>query len=182
MCGTLRRGGGGRRPLGRRRRQAPARPRSEQDIRDPRGAGRHRRHVGPVPLSRRALRQRHAHPGLRLQTLDRGQGPGRRPQHPELRAPDRGGGGRRPPHPLPPQGDPRRLVHRRRPLDGDLRPHRRRPARPVHLQLPPDVQRLLRLRQGLHAGLRGAWTASAAASCIRNSGRKISTTRASGWW
>ena len=40
-------------------------------VRDPRRARRHRRHVGPVPLSRRALRQRHAHARLQLQAVDR---------------------------------------------------------------------------------------------------------------
>ena len=41
-----------------------------------------RRHLGPVPLPRRALRLRHVHAGLPLQALDRRQGDRRRPVDP----------------------------------------------------------------------------------------------------
>ena len=47
-----------------------------------------RRHLGPVPLSRHPLRQRHAHPRLRLQTLDGRQGHRRRPVDSQLRERD----------------------------------------------------------------------------------------------
>ena len=46
------------------------------------GPRRHRRHVGPVPLPRRPLRQRHAHARLQLQAVDREQGDRRRPVDP----------------------------------------------------------------------------------------------------
>jgi hypothetical protein len=59
-----------RRPVGHRRGRAPAERLPGPPLRDPREPRRDRRHVGPVPLSRRALRLRHVH--ARLQRSSRG--------------------------------------------------------------------------------------------------------------
>ena len=53
-------------PVRDRRRAPPPGPPAAQDLRDPRGARRDRRHVGPVPLPGRALGQRHVHARLPL--------------------------------------------------------------------------------------------------------------------
>ena len=52
----------------------------------------------------------------------------------------------------------------------------------LHRELPVDVPGLLPARGRLHAATGRAWTASAAASCIRRPGRRTSTTPASAWW
>ncbi len=91
------------------------------------GARRHRRHLGPVPLSRHPLRFRHVHAGLPLQALARGQGHRRRPVDPQICARDRKRERHRQAHPLPSSGHARRLVERGRTLDGGDR-SRRRPA------------------------------------------------------
>ena len=54
-------------------------------LRDPRGARQHRRHLGPVPLSRRALRFGHVHARLFVQALGTGEGDRRRAFDPEVR-------------------------------------------------------------------------------------------------
>ena len=53
-----------------------------QDLRHPGGPRGHRRHLGPVPLSRHPLGLRHVHAGLLVQAVDRGQGDRRRPVDP----------------------------------------------------------------------------------------------------
>ena len=82
-------------------------------------------------------------------------------------------------HPLPAPREARGVVERRT-RAGRSRPSaaRREPVQ-LHLQLPLHVQRLLRLRRGLHAGVRRASSASTGASCTRRSGPTTSTTPAS---
>ena len=60
-----------RRHLRHRRRLAPAGQAAGQDLRDPRGARRDRRHLGPVPLPGHPLGLGPAHVRLRLQAVDR---------------------------------------------------------------------------------------------------------------
>ena len=60
-----------------------------QDVRDPRGARRHRRHLGPVPLPRHPLGLGHVHARLLVPALERGQGDRRRAGDPELHPRDR---------------------------------------------------------------------------------------------
>ena len=81
-------------------------------LRDPRGPRRDRRHLGPVPLPGHPLGLRPAHLRLRLQAVDRGEGDRRRRGDPRLHPRDRRGERHRPPHPLRPQGGPRRVVER----------------------------------------------------------------------
>ena len=75
----------------------------------------------------------------------------------------------------------RRLVVGRRALDGRGGAHRQRRAGPLQLQLAAHVQRLLQLFRGLRSRTFPARRASAAGSSIRNSGPRISTTRAGRW-
>ncbi|CAA9384916.1 MAG: Monooxygenase, flavin-binding family, partial [uncultured Nocardioides sp.] len=138
----------------RHRRRLPAQPHAPAALlRDPRATRGQRRHVGPLPLSRGALRLRHVHPRLPLQALARGEGARRRSLDPRLRPRDRRGVRRRPPHPLRHARHRRLLGHRHRALDRDRHPRRR--AVPDHVQLPVGHQRLLRLRPGLHPAVRG---------------------------
>ena len=81
-----------RRPLRHRRRLPPAGALPGQELRDPRGARRHRRHLGPLPLPGHPLGLRHAHARLPLQALDRREGDRRRPVDPRLRPRDRARG------------------------------------------------------------------------------------------
>ena len=111
------------------------------------GPRRDRRDVGPVPLPRHPLGQRHVHPRLQVQTVDGGEVDRRRPVDPRLCPRDRRRARRRTPYPLRPQGDRRVVVDRRRPLDRHRRA-RRRVDRRAHVQLPLHVQRLLQLRRG----------------------------------
>ena len=95
-----RRGDRGRRPVRHRRGRAPATRLSAAPLRHPRRARCHRRHLGPVPLSGRAVRLRHVHARLRVQAVARRQGDRRRAVDPRLRARDRHRARHRPPHPL----------------------------------------------------------------------------------
>ena len=74
---------------------------------------------------------------------------------PRLHPRDRRGERHRPPHPLRPQGGPRRVVQRPRAVDrrGRARRHRRDLRDDGRLAL--QRQRLLPLRRGLHAGVPG---------------------------
>ena len=75
------------------------------ELRHPRGPRGHRRHLGPVPLSRRPVRLGHAHAGLPVPAVDPGEGHRRRPGDPELRARHRRRGGHRQAHQVRPPGD-----------------------------------------------------------------------------
>ena len=68
------------------------------------GRDTHRRHLGPVPLSRHPLGLGHVHAGLRVPALERGQGHRRRPVDPEVHARDGARVRHRPPDPLRPPG------------------------------------------------------------------------------
>ena len=127
-----------------------------QDVRDPRGPRRDRRHLGPVPLPGHPLRLRPAHLRLRVQALDERQRDRRRRRDPRL--PARDGRRERPraPHPLRPQDRRRRLVA------SDARAGRVRVERTatgetfeLTCRRPLLRRRLLRLRGRLHAALRG---------------------------
>ena len=123
-----------------------------QDLRDPRGARRDRRHVGPVPLPRHPLGLRHVHAGLLVPA--RGRTRRRSPTAPRScsyireTARDHGVDGKI------------RFHHRvvraewstaRRALDGGGRAHRHRRGGAPDLRLPVHLHRLLPLRRGLHA-------------------------------
>ena len=152
-CRALRRADRRRRPLGHRRRLAPAEELPGQELRHPRGARGERRHVGSVPLSRRPLRLRHVHAGLPLPAVEGGQGDRRRPVDPELHPRGRERPRHRRQDPLPPPRGRRLVVDAGRTLDGRGRARAGRGAGTLHLQLPVDVQRLLPLRGGLPAGV-----------------------------
>src|SRR5918995_810068 len=143
------------RPLGRRYRVPPPGALPRQELRDPRGARRHRRHLGPVPLPGHPLGLGHVHARLQLPPLARRQGDRRRPRDPQLRPRDRRRPRRRREDPVPPQGGPRGVVYGRGALERDGRAHRHRRDRRAHLQLPVRRHRLLPLRRGLPAALRG---------------------------
>ena len=99
-----------------------------QDVRDPRGARRDRRHVGPVPLPGHPLGLRPAHARLRVQAVDRATR--RSPTAPtilELPPRDRRRVRHRPPHPLRPRVVRAEWSTRRRALDR-RRDAQRRPA------------------------------------------------------
>ena len=120
----------------------------------PRRAGRHRRYLGSLPVPGRPVRQRHAHPGLRVQALELREVDCRRPVDHGVSPRDRGRVRHRPPHPVRPSRASRRMVDR----DGDL--DRRRRDRSdgrtpdVHVQLPVDVFRVLLVPPRLHTRLR----------------------------
>ena len=120
----------------------------------------HGRHLGPLPLSRHPLRQRHAHAGLLASS------PGARPRRsPTVRRSSTtckqtaARARRRSTHPLS-------ATARRAPswssddatwtVEAAAHGHRR--DRPLHLQLPPDVRGLLQLPPGPHARVRGHGT------------------------
>ncbi len=122
--------------------------------------------MGPVPLSRRALRLRHVHARLPVPALEGSEGDRRRSRDPELHPRGRERQRNRPAHPLRPPGDRRFLVDTGREVDGR---DRARSGAPVHLlRLSLDVQRLLPVRGRVPAGvsrhrfLQGAGRASAA--------------------
>ena len=145
------------------------------------GRDAHRRHLGPVPLSRRPLRLGHVHAGLLAS------GPGSEPKAiadgPSILRYIRGHRARtrhRPAHPLRPSRSSAPLVDAGR-RAGRSRSSAAAQARPLRLQLqlPVHVQRLLPLRRGLHAGLPRHRALRRAASCTRSTGRRTSTTPAS---
>ena len=109
-----------------------------------------RRHLGSVPLPRRALGLGHVHPELSVPALARRGVAGLRREHPHLHPADRGRGRHHAADPVPHQGAQRRLVVGLRPVD------RADHGRDVHLPLPVRLRRLLRLRPRLPAGLPGA--------------------------
>ena len=121
--------GGGCRHLRHRRGVPPADAVPRAQLRHRRGARRPRRDLGPVPLSGRALRLRHAHARLFVPSVDRRQGDRRGPDDPELPARDRARARHRPEDPLRPPGAARRLVVGRCPLDGAGARRRATPAR-----------------------------------------------------
>ncbi len=102
----------------------------------------------------RPVRQRHAHPRLRVQAVERREGDRRRPVDHGVPPRDRGRVRHRPPHPVRSSRAPRRVVDR----DGDLDRRRRdggdRRTPHVHVQLPVDVLRLLLVPPRPHARVR----------------------------
>lgn len=112
-----------------------------------------RRHVGPVQVPRHPLGLRPAHLRLRVQAVG-GEGLHRRcAQDPRLPAGDDGRERPRRQGALRPPGGLGRLVERGRPLDRAGGPRGR--AHRAHRELGALRQRLLRLRPGLHARVRG---------------------------
>lgn len=127
-----------------------------QELHHPGGPRLHRRHLGPVSLSRRPLRQRHVHARLFLQAVDRSEGDRRRAADPELCARDRDRERHREAHPLPSSRQARGLVDAGGALDRRGRAHggrRRDRARALHLQFPVHVLGLLQIRGRLYAGV-----------------------------
>ena len=78
-------------------------------------------------------------------------GPSILPLHPRDRSRVRDRG----PDPVQPSGGPRGVVERRRGMDGARRAHRHGRDREAHLRLPLRLYRLLPLRRGLYAAIRG---------------------------
>ena len=105
------------RPLRHRRCLPSALPIARQDLRDPRGARRDRRHVGPLPVSGHPVGLRHVHARLRLPPVAGGEGDRGRPFDPQLHPRDRPRERHRTAHSLQPPRGARRLVERRRALD-----------------------------------------------------------------
>ena len=104
----------------------PAPPASSRSsLRHPRGARRHRRHLGPVPVPGHPLRLGHVHARLRIPAVDGAAGDRRRRDHPRLRAADGPRVRRGRPHPLPAPGGAGRVV-RATPAAGRSPPCRRR--------------------------------------------------------
>ena len=169
-----------RRPVRHRRGLSPADATARTDLRDPRGARRHRRHLGSVPLSRHPLRLRHVHARLFVRPWTDAEGDRRRPVDPRATC-----------------GRPRASTASigtsasatacaraswstpKRALDGRGRARPNGEIGALHLQLPLHVQRLLRLRRRLHARVPGRRSASAAAIVHPQNGPRTSTTRAS---
>ena len=117
-----------------------------QVVRDPRGARRDRRHLGPVPLPGHPLGLRPAHVRLRVQAVDERQRDRGRPGDPRL---PRGGGRRErsgPAHPLRPQGAARRLLAGGA-LDGRRASASRRVSASSSRAAAVQRRRLLRLRR-----------------------------------
>ena len=118
-----------------------------------RRARRSRRHLGPVPLPGRPLRLRHVHARLPVPAVDGRQGARRRPVDPRLRPRDRAEYG---------VDEHVRYGHARRRADWSSADRRwtvtvEHDGDEVTLtcDVPLGVQRLLRLRRGLHPGVRG---------------------------
>ena len=142
-----------RRHLRHQRGLASAGPLPVQELRRPGAPRRPRWHLGPVPIPRDSLRLGHVHPGLPLQAvgvvdldrrrrLDQGLHQGSRDRERHRQA-----------HPLPAQGAGRRVVRCGEPMDAHRR--QQRAAAGAHLLVPVRVQRLLQLRRGLPAEVRG---------------------------
>ena len=128
-----------------RARRTPCSRRRERD----------RRHLGPVPLPRRALRLRHVHPRLPVPAVDRRQGDRRRPRDPATTcARPRGSTASSEQIRYGQRVERGGVVDRGRHLDG-ARSSRGRRAGRADLRLPVVVQRLLPLRRGLPAGVPG---------------------------
>ena len=143
--GAFRRSPGRRRHFGHRRRPPFAGPQPGPNLSHPREPRRRRRHLGPVPLSRHPLGQRHVHARIRLQALASGQGDRRRAGDPRLCPRDRRREQYPRPNPLPPPCDARLLVVGDGAVDGRGRAARHGRDGLFHLPLAPYVQRLLRL-------------------------------------
>ena len=172
-------------PVRHRRGLSPAAEMPGQELRHPRGPRLHRRHLGPVSLSRHPLRQRHVHARLFVQAVDRAEGDRRRAAHPELCARDRRRERHRQENPLQSSRQARVVVDAGCALDRGGRAHRGRGGgrdRALHLQFPVHVLGLLQIRGRLYAGIFRARQILPAASCIRRNGPKISTMPASAWW
>ena len=122
-------------------------------LRHRRGAGRQRRHMGLVQVSRHPLRLRHVHPRLHVPAVEAAQRDRRWPGDPPLSPGDGNGVRRGQADHLPLPGRAGRLVRRRRLVDGDGRAHRHRAARAAHLRRPLPVLGLLPVRPGLHAAM-----------------------------
>ena len=147
-----------------------------QELRDPRGARLHRRHLGSVSLSRHPLRLGHVYARLFVQTVDRAEGDRRRAADSELRLRDRCRQWHRQEDPLPPSRQARVVVVAGCALDGGGRTHRGRGRdrnRQLHLQFPVHVLGLLQIRGRLHAGICGlagiCWPHRASAEMARRS-------------
>jgi len=151
--GRCRRAGRRCRDLRHQRRLSPADALPGAQLRDRRGAPAPGRHLGPVPLSRRALGQRHAYPRLLVPTLDAREVDRRWPDDPRLPAGDGARIRHRPQDPLRPAGGAGGLVVRGGALDGAVARRSERRPLDLALRLPLRLQRLLRLREGLSAGL-----------------------------
>ena len=170
-----------RRAVRHRRRLPPARALPRQDVRDPRGARRDRRHLGPVPLPGHPLGLRHVHARLLVPAVDGGEGDRRRPVDPATTS-------ARPRASTASTGTIRfghRVVRaewstRRRALD------RRRPSAPTPARRSQLTCGFLfacsgyyRYDEGYTPELRRASSASRARSSTRSTGPRTSTTRAS---
>ncbi len=153
---TFRRADRRRRAVRHRRGLSPAAEMPGQELRHSRGPRLHRRHLGPVPLSRHPLRLRHVHARLFVQAVDRAEGDRRRAADPELCPRDRGRERHRQEDPLQPPGQAGVVVVAGRALDRGGRAtgwRGRHRDRALHLQFPVHVLRLLQIRGRLHAGI-----------------------------
>ena len=126
-----------------------------QDVRDPRGARRDRRDVGPLPLPRHPLRLGHVHARISVRAVDGAEAIADGAVDPRLPPRDRAGARHRRQIRFQHRVVRRRLVVERRAMD-----RRGRAARPGetlrhHLRVPVPMQRLLPLRRGLPAGFAG---------------------------
>ena len=153
----------------------------DKTLRDPRGARRDRRHLGPVPLPGHPLGLGHVHPRVRLPAVDATRR--RSPTAPAIRAyiaeTAREYGVERE-DPLPPPGGRRRLVERGRALDGHRPAHRHRGDGAADLLVAVGLLRLLPLRRGLPADVPGRGALRRPSSSTRSTGPRTSTRPASG--
>ena len=165
----------GRRHLRDRRRSRAVHAPAGHPVRGARGAGGHRRHLGPLPLPRHPLRLGPHDVRLRVQALDRPEGHRRRGQDPRLPARDRR---RVRPRAVPALPAPRRagVLEQRRTPGGRSTSRTRRPARAPR---PPATGSS---RRAATTGTTGATpprsrgsTPSRVRSCIRSTGRSTST-------
>ncbi len=142
MARTFRRADRRRRPVRHRRGLSPAAANVRARASPSSKAATHRRHLGPVPLSRHPLRLRHVHARLFVQAVDRGRRRSPTGRDPELCPRDRGRERHRQEDPLQPSGQAGVVVvaptraGRSRPNAGSARAA---PSRALHLQFPVHV-------------------------------------------
>ena len=122
-------------------------------LHDPRRARRHRRYLGPVPVSRRSIRLGHVHARLFVPSVDGAESDCRRTVDSRIRSRDGTRIRHRQADPLQPARASRVLVHSGRRMDRGSGACRLGRGGAIPLRFPVHVQRLLRLRKRLHAGV-----------------------------
>ena len=169
-----------RRHFRRRQRLSPDDAAAGHEFRHPGKPGEFRRHLADPSLSRHPLRQRPPHLRLSLQAVGRAADRDRRGDQVLHGRGDRRERSRKA-HPLPAPDRAGELVERDQSVDRRGGQDRQRRARHLHREFPVDVPGLLPPFGRLHAGMEGHGQPSRAASSIRSSGPRISSSRTRRW-